>query len=98
MKSQLDVFGGEISMTELEKQFQETQQKHRKRYKPMQELFGLTQGKTCKTCKHCLKVDYHCKTYYKCELWVISNSEATDIRLKNTACGKYESESDQNAR
>jgi hypothetical protein len=94
MTVQLDIFGNEISVTELEKQFQETQQKQRKRYKPMQELYGLTQGKTCKTCKHCLKIDYHCKTYYKCELWVISNSEATDIRLKNNACGKYESESD----
>ena len=94
MTSQLDVFGNEISASELEKQFQEEQQKHRKRYKPMQELYDLTQGKTCKTCKHCLKIDYHCKTYYKCELWFISNSEATDIRLKNNACGKYESESD----
>jgi hypothetical protein len=94
MNEQIDIFGNEISATELAKQFQETEQKHRRRYKPMQELYGLTQGKTCKTCKHCLKINYHCKTYYKCDLWFISNSEATDIRLKNNACGKYESESD----
>lgn len=92
IKIQLDIFGNEVPASELEKQFQEHQRKKRKRYKTMQELFGLTRGKTCKTCKHCLKIDYHCKTYYKCELWIISNSEATDIRLKNNACGKYESE------
>ena len=57
---QIDVFGNEISTTELAKQFQEIEQKHRKRYKPMQELYGLTQGKMCKTCKHCLKINYHC--------------------------------------
>ena len=38
----------------------------------------------CKYCKHCLKMDYHNKIYYKCELIGVSNSEATDIRVKNT--------------
>ena len=38
MTTQIDIFGNEVSSTELEKQFQETQQKQRKRYKPMQEL------------------------------------------------------------
>ena len=42
MESQLNIFGGEISATELEKQFQEIEQKRRKRYKTMQELYGLT--------------------------------------------------------
>ena len=59
MTKQIDVFGNEISTTELAKQFQEIEQKHRKRYKPMQELYVLTPNKTCKTCKHCLKIDYH---------------------------------------
>lgn len=28
--------------------------------------------------------------YYKCELWRMSYCSATDIRLKNTACRKFE--------
>ena len=67
------------------------------RYRTMQELHGIKEGNdTCKTCKHCV-----CYTnrggnrrYYKCELWIISSSEATDIRLKNKACNKYERESE----
>ena len=65
------------------------------RYKTMQELHGIKEGDdTCKTCKHCLRERYHGRTYFKCELWYISNSEATDIRLKNRACNKYERESE----
>lgn len=67
--------------------------KGRKPYQPMQELHGIKEGNdTCKTCKHCLRERYHGRTYYKCELWHISNSAATDIRLKNKACNKYEGE------
>ena len=61
------------------------------RYKTMQELHGIKEGNdTCKTCEHCLQERYHGRTYYKCELWHISNSASTDIRLKNKACNKYE--------
>ena len=64
-----------------------------RRYHTMQELHGIKEGNnTCKTCKHCLRERYHGRTYYKCELWFISNSAATDIRLKNKACNKYEME------
>ena len=65
------------------------------RYRTMQELHGIKEGDdTCKTCKHCLRERYHGRTYFKCELWYISNSAATDIRLKNRACNKYERESE----
>lgn len=37
-----------------------------------------------------MKIDYHGKRYYKCQQWFVSRSAATDIRLKNKACGKYE--------
>lgn len=61
------------------------------RYRTMQELHGVKEGNhTCKTCEHCVGYHYHGKRYYKCELWIVSNSEATDIRLKNPACNKYE--------
>lgn len=59
------------------------------RYKTMQEMWGITEGKKCKTCTHCVCRKWD-KKYYKCELWCMSHSTATDIRLKNQACGKYE--------
>jgi hypothetical protein len=63
------------------------------KYKTMQELHGIKEGAdTCKTCKHCVGHHYHGKTYYKCDKWIVSNSEATDIRLKNKACKLYERE------
>lgn len=84
VEGQLDMFGGVTSLDKLPKP-----QGNRK-YKTMQELHGKLEGKTCKSCNHCIKYRYHDRTYYKCELWYLSNSEATDIRLKNTTCNKYE--------
>ena len=66
--------------------------KGRPKYPSMQTIHGLREGKTCKTCEHLVVNYYNCKRYYKCELWITSHSAATDIRLKNTACGKYEEE------
>lgn len=63
------------------------------RYRTMQELHGIKEGNdTCKTCDHLMNGYYHGKSYYKCELWIVSHSSATDIRLKNPACNKYERE------
>lgn len=83
MSKQLDIFGGETEM-------QEKASTSGRRYKRMQELHGTIAGKACKTCGHLLIHDYHGRRYYKCELWINSASQATDIRLKDTACGMYE--------
>jgi hypothetical protein len=58
------------------------------KYKTMQELHGTKEGFTCKTCEHIYCNQWN-KKYYKCSLWHISHSTATDIRLKDTACGLY---------
>ena len=84
MEGQLDIFGGVTPLDKLP-----TPPGNRK-YKTMQELYGTIEGKACKDCKHCLCSHWNKKNYYKCELWYISSSEATHIRLKNTACKKYE--------
>lgn len=83
MSKQIDIFGGE---SEAEEQ----QRASRRRYKRMQELHGTVSEKTCKTCKHLLIRDYHERRYFKCKLWIVSNSHATDIQLRETACGRYE--------
>ena len=81
-------------MTLLENLFGELQeycpenkpQKGREKYKTMQEIHGYMEGQVCGTCKHCRSIEYS-KKYYKCDAWILSNSAATDIRLKNKACG-----------
>ena len=83
MSKQLDIFGGE-------NEIEERPSTSGRRYKRMQELHGTITGKTCKTCEHLLVRNYHGRTYFKCELWIKSSSQATDIRLKDTACGKYD--------
>lgn len=83
---QIDVFGNEISIEDLPKPT------GGRKYKTMQQMYGELPNSKCGDCKHCLKIRYHNKTYYKCELWYMSSSEATDIRLKNVACKKFEKE------
>ena len=82
---QFDIFGNEVEVEEIP-----IIKQGRPKTKTMQEKYGELHGFICGNCKHCLKLNYHNKTYYKCELWYISNSEASDIRLKNIACRKYE--------
>lgn len=48
--------------------------------------YGLAKSwiRSCKQCVNCIKSEYHDKNYYKCKLQGMSNSEASDIRLRNT--------------
>lgn len=56
----------------------------------MYELFGKSEQLQCKDCEHLKKYRYYKKTYYKCEIYGNSDSEATDWRLKQTACGMFD--------
>lgn len=87
MEKQIDIFGKETDIAEIEKK----EKLKRKRYKTMQQRHGTTEGKKCGDCIHCV-AHRQSKTWYKCNLWIVSNSSATDIRLKDTACRLYESE------
>jgi hypothetical protein len=84
MAEQYSIFGT------LDKIPEAVRKKPTHKYQTMQELNGFKKNETCGTCKHCLKCDYHDRTYYKCEAWIISHGAGTDIRLKNKACGKWE--------
>lgn len=59
------------------------------RFETMQDLHGLTEGQKCKDCKHLFKRQYG-RNYYKCSLWHITGSSASDVRIGKTACGKFE--------
>lgn len=74
----LDLFGNEDAPVQK-----------KRRYKTMQEMYGTIEGKTCISCAHCNYSRNYSHNYWKCELWEISHGNATDIRLRNTACSKY---------
>lgn len=59
------------------------------KYKTMQQLHGTLPDKTCGECKYFMRLNYHGRTYFKCQLWHISHSEVTDIRKKDTACNLW---------
>lgn len=81
---QIDVFGNETETMEVVSKHNYTlKQKFRLHY-------GFLEGKYCKTCKYHSRFEYNYKYYHKCEKLGISNSSATDIRLKDVACKLYE--------
>ncbi|MBR3208839.1 MAG: hypothetical protein IKF82_01080 [Bacilli bacterium] len=82
-----DLFGEETSLDDYLRASEKT---NHKKYISMQVQYGEKQGFKCKDCKHFIRNNHNYKTYFKCGLWHISNSEATDIRANQTACNKYE--------
>lgn len=54
----------------------------------MHRQFGICPGHKCKYCDN-LIVRHRDRRYYKCEVYGISNSEATDWCLSYDACGMY---------
>lgn len=79
---QYDIFGNLVKPKEPPKPTH--------KFKTMQEIHGTLEGFKCKDCRHCTKVEHYPNIYYKCELWKLSHSTSTDIRLKDTACRKFE--------
>lgn len=55
----------------------------------MYRRFGKRTGMRCKECRHCLKVEYHGKHYYKCKMYGVSRGEGTDWKASSTACGLF---------
>ena len=54
----------------------------------MHREFGASPGHKCQHCDN-LIVRHRDRRYYKCEVYGISNSEATDWRLSYDACGMF---------
>ena len=54
----------------------------------MYELFGKADGK-CKNCEHYRTFKYHDKSYRKCEVYGMTQSEASDWKAGYDACGLF---------
>ncbi len=47
-------------------------------------------GVSCRACVHLLHLDYHAKTYIKCDLRKITHGAGSDHRLSWPACARFE--------
>jgi hypothetical protein len=50
---------------------------------------GAAEGRRCKDCRWLVEHDYKGR-YYKCLLYGVSSSAATDWRVNYPACGRWE--------
>lgn len=54
----------------------------------MYKMFGKTEGATCANCRHLIRRQYN-KVFYKCAVYGLSCSNATDWAKSYAACGLY---------
>lgn len=91
---QLDIFGKEIDVAEL-------QEKEKKCIKSsiksrFRQFHGYDKANRCKNCIHHKCIHDYGKRFHKCTKIGITNSEATDIRLKDFACNLFKKGDDVN--
>ena len=60
-----------------------------KKLERMHALFGTHPGAVCKECGYYREYIYRGKTYRKCAVYGITNSEASDWKANGPACGLY---------
>ena len=58
----------------------------------MHDLFGKIEDQKCRDCNNLACGTYHDKTLRKCRVYGLTHSEASDWRLKYTACGMFNRE------
>lgn len=55
----------------------------------MHRQFGRCETHVCGECIHLVSERYHDKTYRKCKVYGLTNSEASDWAKRWTACGMF---------
>lgn len=60
-----------------------------RRIAAMHKRFGTNTALYCKDCSHLICCEYHDRRYYKCKIYGLSHSEASDWRRSWMACGMY---------
>ena len=58
----------------------------------MHSRFGVIPDKRCGDCSNLMHICYRSKNLKKCKVYGVTHSEASDWRLKYTACGMFNKE------
>ena len=61
-----------------------------RRHQEMIRLYGLCEGRHCRSCAHLILVQPGQNRYFKCDLTVITRGPGSDWRAGWEACGKWE--------
>ncbi|WP_279159603.1 hypothetical protein [Thomasclavelia cocleata] len=86
---QLDIFGNEIDIKTINAEVKKQRSGRLSIKDTFRKLHGYNKGNYCKNCHFCICNTYRNRKYYKCYNLGLSNSEATDIRLKDYACDLF---------
>lgn len=84
---QMDIFGNEVPVEQIETKQQLPRETIKSRWRRM---YGYDESHRCGDCRYLCKYLSGNFSGYKCNLMGISASEATDIRLKDPACKRWE--------
>lgn len=84
---QIDIFGNEVDVETI---IEKKQKKRLTIKEKFRQIHGFKEGFKCANCIYFWCDSHNNKNYYKCKKIGISNSNATDIRLKDIACNLFE--------
>ena len=76
-----------VRQHEAEEEKEGEREMSKRKIELMHEMFGKNEKYCCAECDHFRKINYHDKTYRKCEVYGLTRSEATDWKASNVACG-----------
>ena len=89
---QLDIFGNEVDIKKINDEAKKQRFNRLTIKETFRKLHGYNKSNCCKDCKYCI-CNHRDKRYYKCEKIGLTNSEATDIRLKDHSCDLFKERS-----
>ena len=84
---QIDLFGKEVPVSETVKKQGGRRESIQSAFRKM---YGFDSDHQCRQCRFVLHYHYGNSTFNKCEKIGVTNSVATDIRLKDMACSLFE--------
>lgn len=87
---QLDIYGNEIPLEEIENKALEHQGGRITLRTLFRNCYGYRQGLYCKNCKYFQVKTRKKEMYYKCTKMSVSANRETDIRKNDIACSLYE--------
>lgn len=87
---QLDIFGNEVDIEIINAEVKKQRAGRLSIKDTFRKIHGYNKNNYCKNCMYLVCCSGRKRNYYKCKKIGLSNSEATDIRLKDYACNLFE--------
>lgn len=88
---QIDIFGNAVEYSKLNEKEDKRAivRKQLKRIEYMHAHHGKTRGMKCEYCSQLTSITFCGRRRYKCKMYGVTSSEATDWAKGNEACGRF---------